>query len=164
MIGFILFMVFIGIFISIDIIFVINYFIPVFFKSKIKNVVFMSSVASIVIILLFCSIFPYIEQEKDFMLISEYNYNIELYKKYSNEYADGARKQISEYQKMQSEMARTATIAQLQFFAQQQDSVGNALTNEIRRFQILILEQELAINKANSRILRRPLNKWYFGI
>jgi len=109
-------------------------------------------------------IVPYIAQEKDHMLIMEYNDNIILYQEYSDTYAEAARQQIEQYQQMQSEMARNATIAQLQFFAEQEDSVGNSLTNEIRRFQELIMEQELAINKAHSRVLRRPLNKWYFGI
>lgn len=109
-------------------------------------------------------ILPYILQEKDQALVLEYSDNIELYSNYSEEYATAARQQIEQYQAMQSEMARTATIAQLQFFAQQEDSVGDALTNEIRRFQELIMEQELAINKAHSRIVRRPLNKWFFGI
>lgn len=109
-------------------------------------------------------IVPYIAQERDQMLVIEYTDNIALYENYSNEYAEAARKQIEEYQAMQSEMARTATVAQLQFWSEQQDVVGNSLTDEIRRFQELIMEQELAINKAKSRIVRRPLNKWYFGI
>jgi hypothetical protein len=65
---------------------------------------------------------------------------------------------------MQSEMARTATIAQLQFWSQQQDSIGNQLTDSIKEFQKLIMQQRLTINSAQSRINRRPLNKWYFGI
>lgn len=109
-------------------------------------------------------ILPFMLQERDQSLVLEYTDNIELYNNYSEEYATAARQQIEQYQAMQSEMARTATIAQLQFFAQQEDSVGDSLTNEIRRFQELIMEQELDINKANSRILRRPLNRWFFGI
>lgn len=109
-------------------------------------------------------IVPYLSQERDHMLIMEYNDNINLYNQYSEDYATAARQQIEQYQAMQSEMARTATIAQLQFFAEQEDSVGNSLTNEIRRFQELIMEQELEINKAHSRVMRRPLNKWFFGI
>lgn len=135
-----------------------------FWSLVVKNLFFIISTSALIIVLLFCSIFPYIAQENDHMLVLEYTANISLYKEYSEEYAEGARKQIAEYQKAQSEMARTATIAQLQFFSEQQDSIGNALTDEIRRFQVLIMEQKLAINKANSRILRRPLNKWYFGI
>ena len=128
---------------------------------------FPMSIAAFVIFILSLSlghIVPYIAQERDHMLIMEYNDNIILYNQYSETYAEAARQQIEQYQAMQSEMARTATIAQLQFFAEQEDSVGNSLTNEIRRFQELIMEQELAINKAHARVLRRPLNRWFFGI
>jgi len=176
MIGLLLFKIFAGISSFIFLFYTLSYLVTKFILKKqvvpiadyweiiFKNLIFIVSTSSLIIVLLFCSIFPYVAQEADHMLVSEYTSNIELYKKYSDEYADGARKQISEYQKMQSEMARTATVVQLQFFSQQQDSIGKALTDEIRRFQVLIMEQELAINKANSRILRRPFNKWYFGI
>lgn len=113
---------------------------------------------------LFGNIAPYFAQEKDLALIDEYNTNIKLYEQYSEEYATAARKQIEEYQKMQSEMARTATIAQLQFWSQQQDSIGNELTDSIKEFQKLIMQQKLAINAAQARINRRPYNKWYFGL
>lgn len=113
---------------------------------------------------LFGNIAPYFAQEKDLALIDEYTSNIKLYEQYSDEYATAARKQIEEYQKMQSEMARTATIAQLQFWSQQQDSIGNELTDSIKEFQKLIMQQRLAINSAQARINRRPYNKWYFGI
>jgi len=113
---------------------------------------------------LFGNIIPYFAQEKDLILIDEYTSNIKLYEQYSNEYADAARKQIEEYQKMQSEMARAATIAQLQFWSQQQDSIGNELTDSILEFQKLIMQQRLSINSAQARINRRPYNKWYFRI
>ena len=116
------------------------------------------------LVLFFGHILPYMNQEFDKMLILEYNDNINLYKQYSEDYSEAARQQIEQYQRMQSEMARQASTLQLQFFAEQKDAVGNSLTNEIRRFQNLIMEQELAINKAKSRILRRPYNQWYFGI
>lgn len=124
--------------------------------------VFFLSVFSLSLVL--GHIIPYIAQERDHMLIMEYNDNIILYENYSEEYAEAARQQIEEYQRLQSELASRATIQQLQFFAEQEDVVGNSLTNEIRRFQELIMEQELEINKARSRVLRRPLNAWFFGI
>jgi len=132
-----------------------------------KGLSFQLSIVAAVIFVLsltFGHIVPYLAQQRDHMLIMEYNDNIALYQEYSEDYAEAARQQIEQYQQMQSEMARTATIQQLQFFAEQEDSVGNSLTNEIRRFQELIMEQELAINKAHSRVIRRPLNIWYFGI
>ncbi|MFW6281224.1 MAG: hypothetical protein ACOC1O_00290 [bacterium] len=127
-----------------------------------KSILFLL-VGTIISLTLF-HILPYYNQERDYMLIDEYVSNIELYEDYSEDYAEAARQQIEQYQQLQSEMARNATIAQLQFFAEQEDAVGNSLTNEIRRFQNLIMEQELEINKARSRINRRPNNKWYFGI
>lgn len=176
MIGITLFRIFAGISSAIFLFYTLSYLVTKFVSKQkviqildywglvVKNLLFIISTAALIVTILFCSVFPYVAQENDKMLISEYKDNITLYQRYSEEYATGARKQIAEYQKMQSEMARTATLVQLQFFSQQQDSIGNALTNEIRRFQVLIMDQELAINKANSRILRRPFNKWYFGI
>ncbi len=139
-------------------------FLNVVLPGTIRIALMFISLGVCVITVVFGSVIPYTQQQQDLMLIDEYTVNIELYKEYSNEYATAARKQISEYQKMQSEMARNATVAQLQFWSAQQDSIGNQLTDSIRAFQTLIMEQELAINKAQSRINRRPNNKWYFGI
>lgn len=90
--------------------------------------------------------------------------NIELYQRYSEEYAESARKQIEEYQRLQSELARSATVQQLQFYSQQQDEVGNALTDRIQFYQNKIMEEELEINNVRGRIRARERNKWYFWI
>lgn len=108
------------------------------------------------------SIAPYLLQQKDQALIQEYTKNIETYQQYSKQYADSARQQIEDYQELQSELAGRATIQQLQFWAEQEDEVGNALTNKIREFQGSILKEKLAINAAKARIEIRKKNKWFF--
>jgi hypothetical protein len=83
---------------------------------------------------------------------------------YIDEYAETARKQVEEYQKLQTEMARIATATQLQFWSKQQDEVGNALTDNIKMFKDEIRQNEIDINKAEARIQRRPKNKFFFGL
>ncbi len=139
---------------------IVNLFLP----KKLRFIIQYVSAGVAIIVLFFASILPYIDQQKDLMLIDEYNANIVLYEKYSDDYATAARKQIAEYQEMQSKMAKGATVQQLQFWSQQQDVVGNQLTDSIKRFQDLIMQQQLAINAAKARIDRRPNNIWYFGI
>jgi len=139
-------------------------FLNIIFTKKFRIAIQFIALSIFLTSSLFGNIAPYFMQEKDLALIDEYTSNIKLYEQYSDEYAVAARKQIEQYQKMQSEMARTATIAQLQFWSQQQDSIGNELTDSIKEFQKLIMQQRLAINSAQARINRRPYNKWYFGI
>jgi hypothetical protein len=108
------------------------------------------------------SVTPYMLNERDAARIESYTDNITLYNRYIEEYTEAAQKQIEEYQKMQSEMARTATATQLQFWAQQVDSVGNSLTNKIKEFKDAIMQQELDINKMKAQIKSRSRNKWFF--
>lgn len=112
----------------------------------------------------FFSFLPYNQSNFDRELVNAYNDNIELYERYSNEYAESARKQIEEYQRLQSELARNATVQQLQFYSQQQDDVGNALTDRIQFYQNEIMETELMIHKAEALIRARENNKWYFWV
>ena len=176
------FMIFQISFIVFIIFLVLNYILGIFFRIpkiteskflKFLNIIIPSKIRiAIQFIALFVflmsgffgNIVPYFAQEKDLALIDEYSANIKLYEQYSDEYAVAARTQIEQYQKMQSEMARTATVAQLQFWSQQQDAIGNQLTDSIKKFQDLIMQQKLDINSAQARINRRPYNKWYFGI
>lgn len=108
------------------------------------------------------SITPYMLNERDAARIESYTSNIQTYSTYIDEYTTAAQKQIEEYQKMQSEMARTATATQLQFWAQQVDAVGNSLTNKIKEFKDAIMQQELDINKMKAQIKSRSRNKWFF--
>lgn len=152
----------------------IKSFVRDFFKKKnfilnfisdkiVDKLVYVLIIASILSIVL-GHIVPYISQQRDYMLVDEYKANIWLYRKYSSEYEEEARKQIEEYRKYQSEAARNANAIQLQFYSNEENSIGDQLTNTIKEFQDLILKQELAINKAQARINRRPYNVWYFWI
>jgi hypothetical protein len=113
-------------------------------------------------IFVFGSITPYMLNSRDAALIEAYNSNIVLFNGYIEEYTLAAQKQIEEYQKAQAQMARTATSTQLQFWSQQVDSVGNALSNRVKEFKDNIMKEQLDINKANSRINSRLKNKWFF--
>lgn len=115
------------------------------------------------VIFILASIIPYLEQQKDAYLISYYTKNIKLFNKYINEYTESAQKQIEEYDKLRSQMARAATPTQLQFWAEQVDVVGNKLTERIKEFKDKIIEQEVSINQTKSRMEFRPNNKWFFG-
>lgn len=160
-----------NIFITLIVLFVLSfgaYLVLHYFKNKnfiniLRNVgIFFLSLLLIVFVTL--SILPYLMQQKDEALIDEYQRNIETYQQYSEDYADAARQQIEEYQQLQSEMAGRAGIEQLQFWARQEDEVGNALTNKIQEFQNRILDQRLDINAARARIEIRKRNKWFFGL
>jgi hypothetical protein len=117
-----------------------------------------------VAIFIFGSITPYMLNSRDSALIEAYNSNITLFNGYIDEYTLAAQKQIAEYQKMQAEMARTATSTQLQFWSQQVDAVGNALSNKVKEFKDNIMKEQLDINKANARISSRLKNKWFFWV
>lgn len=115
-------------------------------------------------IFVFGSITPYMLNSRDYALIEAYNSNIVLFNGYIDEYTLAAQKQIAEYQKMQAEMARTATATQLQFWSQQVDAVGNSLSNRVKEFKDNIMKEQLDINKAKARINSRLKNKWFFWI
>jgi len=115
-------------------------------------------------IFVFGSITPYMLNSRDAALIEAYNSNITLFNGYIEEYTLAAQKQIAEYQKMQSEMARTATATQIQFWSQQVDAVGNSLSNRVKEFKDNIMKEQLDINKANARINSRLKNKWFFWV
>ena len=116
------------------------------------------------LIFICASILPYLAQENDKYLVSYYERNITLFQQYIADYTTAAQKQIQEYQKMQSDMARSATPLQLQFWSQQIDVVGNKLTDTIKNFNDKIMDQQISINEAKSRLELRPKNKWFFGI
>ena len=120
-----------------------------------------TSLLALVIYLAF-SVVPYYNNLKDEYLIESYNKNISLYDNYLKEYTESAQKQIEEYQANQSRMARTASTVQLQFWSSQVDSVGNSITEKIKEFNRLKLDQQLEINKAESRMNSRKNNKFYF--
>lgn len=123
---------------------------------------FLGFTASGLGILIFFSILPYISNLNDEASIEESQSNIELFEGYSDTYAEAAQRQIQDYAEMQQEMARRATIEQLQFWSEQQDEIGNRLSEQIREYQVKIEEQELQINELESRIQSRLNNKWYF--
>lgn len=108
------------------------------------------------------SFMPYLNNLNDTAYIFEQEKNIELYHRYIEEYSESARKQIEEFQEMQSEMAARATSEQLQFWSLQQDDIGDALTEQIRDFNVKIRDAELEINHRKGRIEARNSNKWYF--
>ena len=128
------------------------------------NIVAIISCILAVIVFVLASVVPYMAQERDRYLIAYYSKNIVLLHDYIDEYAETARKQVEEYQKLQTEMARIATATQLQFWSKQQDEVGNALTDSIKVFKDEIRQNEIDINKAEARIQRRPKNKFFFGL
>jgi hypothetical protein len=100
--------------------------------------------------------------QRDRAIISFEQKNIGLYNGYIVEYTEAAQKQIEEYQKMQSQMARTATATQLQFWAQQTDAVGNALTEKLKEFKDYIVKSEIDINKRTAALEVRSKNMWFF--
>jgi len=116
---------------------------------------------SLVLYIVF-SLVPYLQEQQDLYLIDSYNKNITLYQDYIKEYQSAAQKQIEEYQAAQSAMARTATAIQLQYFSQQIDAVGKGITEQIKEFNKLVMDQRVAINLAQSRLNIRKLNKFYF--
>jgi len=109
-----------------------------------------------------CSIIPLLSSQRDLAMIDYHSQNIELYNGYIDEYSEAARQQIEQYQQFQSEMARVATALQLQFWADQQDAVGDQLTNMIRDFNQKIMQDEIDINKRTALISARNRNKLFF--
>jgi len=150
--------------------FLINFILKIKVKQDVFDLVVNSlfnklSILSFVIAIVIYSVFslsPYIQEQKDLYLIDSYNKNITLYQDYIKEYQSAAQKQIEEYQAAQSAMARTATAIQLQYFSQQIDAVGKGITEQIKEFNKLVMDQRVAINLAQSRLNIRKLNKFYF--
>ncbi len=150
--------------------FLINFILKIKVKQDVFDLVVNSlfnklSILSFVIAIVIYSVFslsPYIQEQKDLYLIDSYNKNIVLYQTYIQDYQAAAQKQIEEYQAAQSAMARTATAIQLQYFSQQIDAVGKGITEQIKEFNKLVMEQKIAINLAQSRLNIRKLNKFYF--
>lgn len=150
--------------------FLINFILKIKVKQDIFDLVVNSlfnklSILSFVIAIVIYSVFslsPYIQEQKDLYVIDSYNKNIVLYQTYIQDYQAAAQKQIEEYQAAQSAMARTATAIQLQYFSQQIDAVGKGITEQIKEFNKLVMEQKIAINLAQSRLNIRKLNKFYF--
>lgn len=123
---------------------------------------FLGFVASGIGILIFFSILPYISNLNDQASVEEAQSNIELFEDYSDTYAEAAQQQIEDYAEMQQEMSRRATVEQLSFWSEQQDEIGNKLSEQIRDYQVKIEEQELEINMLEARVQSRLNNKWYF--
>jgi hypothetical protein len=112
----------------------------------------------------FASIVPYLLQQRDVSLILSAKSNITLYDQYTDEYTKAAQDQIAQYQQMVSEMAKTATSTQLQFYNQQIDAVGNELSAKIKDFKNLKMTQQIEINLHQAAIDTRLQNKWFFWI
>lgn len=117
---------------------------------------------TLVVVFIGGAIVPYMLNQADAAYVRFSNANIELYNEYIDEYTKAARKQIEEYQELQSEMAKSATSTQLQFWSEQQDEVGNTLTDKIQEYKNDIMNEEIEINKREARIEQRSLNKWFF--
>ena len=128
----------------------------------VKTMFFCIAMTAIVFVL--CSVLPYLLQQKDLALISSSQYNITLYDQYTDEYTKAAQDQIAQYQQMVSEMAKTATSTQLQFYNQQIDAVGNELSAKIKTFKDLKMAQQIEINLHQAAIDTRLKNKWFFWI
>lgn len=128
-----------------------------------KFSIFISAIFVIVIII-GLSLFPYLRQQTDKALILQYEKNIETFEGYSEDYRHAAQQQIEEYSRLQSEMARTATVEQLRFWSEQRDEVSDSISKKINEYQENILEQRLLINEAQARIEIRDINKWFFLI
>jgi hypothetical protein len=110
------------------------------------------------------SILPYMLQQHDKSMIDFHTKNLTLLDSYTQEYTQAAQDQIAEYQKMVSEMARTATSTQLQFYNQQIDAVGNELSAKIKEFKNDKMAQQIEINRFQAAVETRVQNKWFFWI
>ncbi|MGV9206150.1 MAG: hypothetical protein ACOC44_19250 [Promethearchaeia archaeon] len=130
--------------------------------SVFSNIKFLIFFTIMIAIFMVFSFIPYANNLNDEARIIEHQNNIELYEDYIDDYTESARKQIEEFQEMQSEMASKATSDQLQFWSLQQDEVGDALTEQIKVFNDKIRELELDINERKGNIESRKSNKWYF--
>ena len=137
-----------------------------YYFGKVKAFLKPSIISMIVSALIFitASIIPYSLQMQDQYNIAFAESNIVLYQGLIKDYTDAAQKQISDYQKMQSEMSRMATSIQLQYYSQQVDVVGNKLTDQIKSYNDNIIKYKIEINKSKVRMEYRPKNKWVFGL
>ena len=130
-------------------------------KIDFKKTMFFCIIAAAVVFTL-ASVLPYLLQERDKSFVLSAQSNITLYDQYTDEYTKAAQDQIAQYQQMVSEMARTATSTQLQFYNQQIDAVGNELSAKIKDFKNLKMTQQLEINRHQANIDTRLKNKWFF--
>lgn len=131
-------------------------------SAKMLQRLLIAALAAILIVFGLASVLPYTLNQADAAHIVFQENNIKLYEQEIEKYSEAARSQIEDYQRLQSEMARTASSTQLQFWAQQQDEVGNSLTNRIQDFEQMILNAKIEINKYKATIDQRSQNKWYF--
>lgn len=126
------------------------------------SVKFLVYILIIISVFTFFSFFPYLQNLNDKAIIISTENNIQLYNSYTERYAEAARQQIEDYAEMQQEMARRATLEQLQFWSEQQDEIGNKLSETIREYSNKIENMELIINEKKASIEIRTNNKWYF--
>ena len=133
-----------------------------FIHNVIINKIFIPSLILAALIFSLSFVLPYMLNQRDLAMIDYHTSNIELFERYSEEYAAAARQQIEGFQEMQAQLARSATIQQLQFWAEQQDAVGDALTQRIQAFQNNIMDNEIDINRRISSINSRNRNKLFF--
>lgn len=136
--------------------------ILLFTHNVIIKKIFIPSLILLGLIFSLSFILPYMLNQNDLAMIEYHESNIELFNRYSEEYAEAARQQIEGFQQAQAELARSATVQQLQFWAEQQDAVGNALTNRLQEFQNDIMDNEIDINKRRANINSRNKNKLFF--
>ncbi len=122
------------------------------------------SLSLAILVFIAASVVPYSMQMNDKYNIAFAEENIKLYETYIADYTVAAQKQISDYERLRSEMARTASALQLQYYSQQVDAVSNGLTDQIKYFNDKILEWKIEINRAKIRLVFRPQNKWVFGV
>lgn len=166
MISFIVFLVFVGLgLVGLGIKFATGdkHTLDAFFGAMFSKVS-LTPLAIAAIVFIAASVVPYSMQLNDQFNIAFAEENIKLYEKYIADYTIASQKQISDYQTLQSQMAKTANALQLQFYSQQIDAVGNKLTDQIKAFNDKILDQQIEINRAKIRIVWRPKNKWFFGV
>lgn len=149
------------------------YFLFVFVLNTIRKRAGLSAVVKKIliiavtfVILIFggASVLPYMLNQMDSYRISAAYKNIDLMNAYIDEYTSTARKQIEDYQELLTEMARRSTATQLQYWSQQSDEVGNALTDRIKFFKDSIMEQQIEVNMRKSKIEARESNKFFFMI
>lgn len=136
-------------------------------KAALNAVVKKILIISVTFILLIfggAAILPYMLNQMDSYKISAAYKNIDLMNSYIDEYVETARRQIEDYQKLLTEMALRSTAIQLQYWSQQSDEVGNALTDRIKEFNDSIMVQQIEINHRKSKIEARNNNKFFFMI
>lgn len=133
-----------------------------FIHNVIIKKVFIPSLILLILVFSLSFILPYMLNQHDVAMIDYHAANIELFNRYSEEYAEAARQQIEGFQKAQAELARGATVQQLQFWAEQEDAVGDSLTQRLQQFQNDIRDNEIDINRRRAAVNSRNKNKLFF--